>query len=64
MTDKPLDSAGIPDEYWFNLKTMKVEHGKVAAAAYRVGPFTSEDEALNALKTISSRTQKWDEEDD
>jgi hypothetical protein len=46
-------------QYWFNLKTLKVEVGLKSASSYRVGPFSSEEEARNALKTISDRSQKW-----
>jgi hypothetical protein len=64
MSDTPLDSAGNPEEFWFNLKTNSVEFGRQSAANYRVGPFTSEDEARNALKLLASRTKKWEEDED
>jgi hypothetical protein len=46
-------------QYWFNLKTLKVEVGLKSAASYRVGPFASEIEARNALKLIADRSQDW-----
>jgi hypothetical protein len=61
---QPLDSSGVPEEFWFNLKTGQVEFGKLAAAPYRVGPFESETEAKNALETLSRRAQKWNEEEE
>jgi hypothetical protein len=64
LTDKPLDSAGNPEEFWFNLKTNRVEFGKLTAASYRIGPFRTEAEAKNALKLVAERTTKWDEEED
>ena len=63
MTDKPLDSAGNPEEFWFNLKTNLVEFGKLTAASYRVGPFATEAEAKNALKLVADRSKSWDEEE-
>lgn len=57
-------SSGEPIEFWFNLKTGLVEAGKQSAAPYRVGPFDTEAEAANALKTIVERTAKWNDEDD
>lgn len=57
-------SSGEPIEFWFNLKTGLVEPGKQSAAPYRVGPFETEAEAANALKTIAERTSKWNEEDE
>jgi hypothetical protein len=60
-----LDSSGVPEEFWFNLKTGKVEFGKLSAAAYRVGPFATELEAKNALEILAARSDSWreDEED-
>ena len=64
MNNQPLDSAGIPEEFWFNLKTKQVEFGKLSAAPYRVGPFATAAEAAKALETLASRTKIWDEEED
>jgi hypothetical protein len=64
LGNQPLDSSGVPEEFWFNLKTGQVEFGKLAAAPYRVGPFESETDAKKALETLSSRAQKWNEEDE
>jgi hypothetical protein len=50
-------------EFWFNLKTLKVEVGRKTAAPYRVGPFESEVDARNALATIRERAETWREED-
>jgi hypothetical protein len=62
--NQPLDSSGVPVEFWFNLKTGQVEFGKLAAASYRVGPFDSEAEAHKALETLANRAQKWNEEEE
>jgi hypothetical protein len=64
MHDRPLDSAGNSEEFWFNLKTNLVEFGRQSAASYRVGPFATEDEAKNALALLASRTKKWEEDED
>lgn len=63
MSDKSLDSAGVPQEYWYNLKTGRVEFGKQSAASYRVGPFESEQEAAKALEILASRSRDWAEEE-
>lgn len=63
LTDKPLDSAGNAEEFWFNLKTNQVEFGKLTAASYRVGPFATETEAMNALKLIAERAKTWREDE-
>lgn len=57
-------SSGEPIEFWFNLKTGLVETGKQSAASYRVGPFDTEAEAANALKTLAERTAKWNVEEE
>lgn len=64
MTDTLLDSAGNPEEFWFNVKSGEVEFGKLSAAPYRIGPFSSEAEAKNALKLLADRSKEWSEEED
>lgn len=44
-------------QFWFNLKTLKVERGLKSAATYRVGPFATETEASNALALIAERNR-------
>ena len=51
-------------EFWFNLKTLKVEVGLKSAAPYRVGPFATEAEAKAALSTLKSRSEEWSAEED
>lgn len=51
-------------EYWFNLKTLKVERGLQAAAPYRVGPFKTEAEAAQALKLLAERSKTWRDEEE
>lgn len=51
-------------QFWFNLKTLKVEKGLQAAAPYRVGPFSTEAEAKNALKLLADRAKAWREEEE
>ena len=63
MSDSPLDSSGVPEEFWYNLKTGQVEFGKLSAASYRVGPFSTREEAEQALETLKKRTQKWEAEE-
>jgi hypothetical protein len=50
-------------EFWFNLKTLKVEVGKKTAAPYRVGPFKTESEAKVALSTLRARSVEWASEE-
>ena len=64
MGKQPLDSSGIPEEFWFNLKTNSVEFGRLSAAAFRVGPFETEEDAKRALETLASRSREWEAEDE
>jgi hypothetical protein len=63
MTSVYSDKEDKP-EFWFNLKTLRVEVGRKSAAPYRVGPFATELEAKAALLTIADRSTKWREEEE
>ena len=51
-------------EFWFNLKTLKVEVGRKSAAPYRVGPFETKAEAQAALETLKTRSEEWSAEEE
>jgi hypothetical protein len=51
-------------EFWFNLKTLKVEVGRKSAAPYRVGPFETKAEAQAALSTLKTRSAEWSAEEE
>jgi hypothetical protein len=51
-------------EFWFNLKTLKVEIGLKSAAPYRVGPFDTRAEAEAALSKLSERSAAWSAEEE
>jgi hypothetical protein len=46
-------------QYWFNLKTLKVEIGLKSPAPHRVGPFSNRKDAAAALETIRARSKAW-----
>ena len=56
MSDKP--------QFWFNIKTKMVEKGLKSSSLDRVGPFDSEQEALNAEQVIKQRSETWREEEE
>jgi hypothetical protein len=64
LRDSSYSQQGANAEFWFNLKTLKVEVGPQAAAAYRVGPFASEVDAKNALQLLRERSKSWRQEDE
>lgn len=53
-----------PQQFWFNLNTGQVEVGKQTAAIYRVGPFSSREEAARALQVLAERARAWQSEED
>ena len=46
-------------QYWFNLKTLKVEKDLKSPAPHRVGPFSNSKDAGAALETIRARSKAW-----
>jgi len=59
-TPNPTDDS---PQFWFNTKTLKVERGLKAAAVYRIGPFSTEAEAANALELVKLRALAWAKDD-
>ncbi len=51
------------DEYWFNTKTNEVEIGKQSLSLERIGPFSTYEEAKNALEIIAQRARALRAED-
>ena len=52
------------DEYWFNTKTQEVEVGKQSLSLDRLGPFSTFEEARNALEVIAKRAAALRKEDE
>lgn len=52
------------DEYWFNTKTQEVEIGKQSLSLDRLGPFTTMQEAKNAVEIIARRAAALRKEDE
>ena len=63
MRESSYSKQGEKPEFWFNLKSLKVEIGPQVAASYRVGPFATEAEAKNALALLRQRSTAWAEEE-
>ncbi|MFM5904109.1 MAG: SPOR domain-containing protein [Microbacteriaceae bacterium] len=59
-----ISSDGSDDNWWFNLKTLEVEHGYFSPSKYRVGPFATSDEAGNALKLLADKSRAWSKDDE
>lgn len=52
------------DTYWYNTRTGEVEEGRQSLAQYRLGPFTSREEAARAPEIVAERAKEWNEEDE
>jgi cell division septation protein DedD len=52
------------DQYWFNTHTGQVEVGKQSLALYRLGPFSSREEAERAPQIIADRAAAWRAEEE
>ena len=50
-------------KYWFNTKTKEVEFGRRSLSVYRIGPFETKQEALNAERSVAEKGKKILEED-
>jgi hypothetical protein len=53
-----------PDgDYYFNVRTRMVEHGRQSAWEHLMGPYETLDEAERALEIAQARNADWDEDD-
>lgn len=53
---------GEEKKWYFNVKTGKVEYGRISSLFDVMGPYNSEEEARNALEKAARDNSKWDEE--
>ena len=51
------------DEWWFNLRTQKVEQGPGDPNSERFGPYATEEEARGVLDRVHARNEEWDQDD-
>ena len=51
-------------DWWFNLRTQKVEQGLGDPNAERLGPYGTEAEAAGVLERMRVRNEAFDKEDD
>jgi hypothetical protein len=51
-------------QYWFNVDTKQVETDETRSQdATVLGPYTSEQDAANALQRVADNNEEWDEQD-
>ena len=59
-----LYARGMATQYYFNLTTGQVESAEGKSPAKDVlGPYSTREEAQQALEKARARTEDWDEED-
>jgi len=56
-------AADSEHQFWYNMRTGKVEQGPQSQSIDRVGPFATELEASHALEKLRANSAKWAEED-
>lgn len=56
--DRGYSERDEKPQFWFNLRTRKVEVGPQSLSQDRIGPFKTETEARNALQTIADREKE------
>ncbi|MFC6355691.1 SPOR domain-containing protein [Luethyella okanaganae] len=53
----------VDHQFWYNLKTGKVEQGYESPSVDRVGPFATRHEAEHAWEKLRANSAKWAEEE-
>ncbi|MDO4254823.1 MAG: SPOR domain-containing protein [Kocuria sp.] len=48
-------------EFWYNLNTHEVEEGAQSDYSQLMGPYTSREDAQQALRTAAENTRRWDD---
>lgn len=52
-----------PKKWYFNMRTGKPELGPQSPVGERMGPYDSEEDALDAWKIVEERNRLWEEQD-
>ncbi|MDN4472615.1 SPOR domain-containing protein [Demequina zhanjiangensis] len=50
-------------EYFYNTRTRMVEKGRLSSWEDLMGPYSTREEAEQALETAKKRSASWDEDD-
>ncbi|MCH4160991.1 hypothetical protein [Bifidobacterium sp.] len=50
-------------QWYFNTVTEKAELGPQSPISQRMGPYATEEDALNAWKIVAQRNKEWEEQD-
>lgn len=58
-----MSEGDLADEYYFNIRTRMVEHGRQSPMEHLMGPYGSLEEAEQALEIAQARNLEWDEDD-
>ena len=55
--------ASNDKKWYFKTRTEQPELGPQSPIAERMGPYDTEEDALNAWKIVEERNRKWEEQD-
>lgn len=50
-------------QFWFNMKTLRVEVGPQSSAKNRIGPFANRHDAESALAKVRERSRAWSDDE-
>ena len=58
-----VDGVDEVDEFYYNLRTRMVEHGRQSPWEHLMGPYETQEDAEKALEIAQARNIDWDEDD-
>ncbi|GGI13264.1 hypothetical protein GCM10007377_05090 [Galliscardovia ingluviei] len=54
---------GMKQQWYFNMRTGKVELGKLSPVTERMGPYASKEDAEHAWQIVQTRNKRWEDDD-
>lgn len=58
-----MSEGDVADEFYYNIRTNMVEHGRKSPWEHLMGPYETHEDAEKALEIAQARTVDWDKED-
>jgi hypothetical protein len=58
-----MSEGDVVGEFYYNIRTNMVEHGRLSPWEHLMGPYETHEDAEKALEIAQARTIDWDEED-
>ncbi|MBN2177555.1 MAG: SPOR domain-containing protein [Demequinaceae bacterium] len=58
-----MSEGDVVGEYYYNIRTRMVEHGRQSPWEHLMGPYETHEDAERALEIAEARNLEWDEDD-